>query len=300
MHKLAGAISTITILLVAAFTLAACQGGSQAPLPTLAGRGAGHVSVATPQVAMREFVHPTWGISFSYPADWSLEIPDFDAIAKAPALSPNGETILPNVEDMRLLGHHVTLYPPDNGQWPKTEIVIHLDSYTISSNTDLKKWVTLRDDVNAVENPIADLTTTKQVDVSDRPYAHVADQVVYSILENPYIHVETVWLAKADLVYALDAYGADLRVLDVLEQVAASIKFDDKMMAELRAKATFAGNEDAMSAYIESHKPPATPAIPPTPESNSGITPVETSAYHPSMTNAPWTAQVCYVNSKPF
>ncbi len=246
-----------------------------------------------------EYTHPEWGLIFDYPSDWAVSIPDFGALAQRPDDLPEDLPYEPNLEYMRTLGHHISLYPTDTAKRPAAEIMIAVDTFTISPGTDLQTWVDLVHELNAIENPLANETTVRSVEVTDFPFAAVADQVVYDILENSHFQIATIWLAKGELVFILSTSDQP-EARQVLEAVAASVRFDEARMAELRAKALFSGDENAIIDTIQRLQPPPTPEcdsicrdakilaeFAPINPSVQNKAPVQTAApmaYHPSMT----------------
>ncbi len=208
-----------------------------------------------------EYTHPAWGISFRYPAAWTLSIPDFDKFATPPAEGvPEGYTYNPNIEYMRTLGHPISLYVPGKDGAPVSEAVIALDVFTLSPGTDLKDWMELRNHLGATENPLADETTVTAVDTAGLPFADVGDQVAYSVLENRAIHTEVVWVAKGELVFLFMNSNTDPQVKEQFFQLVASLQFDPAHLAAIRARAQFSGTEQQMQESIALLRPQPTPA----------------------------------------
>ncbi len=207
------------------------------------------------------FVHPTWGITLHYPSGWTAGIPDFEKMAQPPAGGvAEGYTYNPDVESMRLQGHVITLSAPTQDGTMGPVVVVGLDSYTISAGTSLQTWVDLRQQLDAVENPLAAETTVTTRDVAGLPCVHAADQVAYTMLDNRLIHMETIWLAKGGLVFAIHAAASDPELLKQMFSIAATIEFDADKLAAMGAQPVFAGDEQAIKATVERLQPHAEPA----------------------------------------
>ena len=207
-------------------------------------------------VKWNEYTHPEWGLIFDYPSDWAVSIPDFEALAQRPDDLPEDLPYEPNLEYMRTLGHHISLQQ-SNADLPAAGIMIAVETFTISPGTDLQTWVDLLHELEAIENPLANETTVRAVEVTDLPFATVADQVVYDILENSHFQIATIWLAKGELVFILSTSDRP-EARQMLEAVAASVRFVEARMAELRAKALFSGDENAIIDLITRLQPPPT------------------------------------------
>lgn len=207
------------------------------------------------------FVHPAWGITLHYPSGWTADIPDFEKLAQPPAEGvAEGYTYNPDVESMRLQGHVITLSAPTQDGAMVPMLVVGLDSYTISAGTSLQTWVDLRQQLDAVENPLAAETTVTTRAVAGLPFTHAADQVAYTVLDNRLIHTETIWLAKGGLVFAIHAASSDPKLLKQMFSIAATIEFDADKLAAMRAQPVFAGDEQAIEATVERLQPHAEPA----------------------------------------
>ncbi len=203
-----------------------------------------------------EYTHPAWGITFRYPAAWTLSIPDFDKLATPPAEGvPEGYTYNPNIEYMRTLGHSVSLYVPGKDGAPINEVTIALDVFTLSPDTDLDTWVELRNQLDATENPLADETTVTAVDTAGLPFADVGDQVAYSVIENSVIHNEVAWVAKGELVFSFMTNSTDPQVKEQFFQLVASSQFDPAQLVAIRARAQFSGTEQQIQASIALLRP---------------------------------------------
>lgn len=236
--------------------LSACTpAGRLDRLPT-AGEGQSTLSSDT-----AVFVHPAWGITLHYPSGWTAGIPDFDKLAQPPAEGVGeGYTYNPDVASMRVQGHVITLSAPTQDGAMVPVIVVGLDSYTISAGTSLQTWVDLSQQLDAVENPLAAETTVATRDVAGLPFAHAADQVAYTVLDNRLIHTETIWLAKGGLVFAIHAAASDPELLKQMFSIAATIEFDADKLAAMRAQPVFAGDEQAIKAAVAQLQPQAEPA----------------------------------------
>ena len=207
------------------------------------------------------YVHPTWGITLHYPSGWTASIPNFEKLAQPPAGGvAKGYTYHPDVESMRLQAHMITLSAPGQDGAMASVIVVGLDSYTIADGTSLQNWVDLRQQLDAIENPLADETTVTMRDVEGLPFAHAADQVAYTVLDNRLIHTETIWLAKSGLVFFIQTAGSDSELLQQMFFIAATIEYDADKLATVRAQPVFAGDEQAMKAAVERLQPQAEPA----------------------------------------
>ena len=200
-------------------------------------------------------------ITLHYPSGWTASIPDFEKLAQPPAGGvAEGYTYNPDVESMRLQGHVITLSAPGQDGAMAPVIVVGLDSYTIADGTSLQTWVDLLQQLDAVENPLADETTVTMRDVDGLPFAHAADQVAYNVLDNRLIHTESIWLAKGGLVFFIHAAGSDPELLQQMFSLAATIEFDTDKLAAVRAQPVFAGDEQAIKAAVERLQPQAEPA----------------------------------------
>jgi hypothetical protein len=111
-----------------------------------------------------------------------------------------------------------------------------------------------------LKNPLADETSLVMRDVAGLPFAHAADQVAYTVLENKLIHTETIWLAKGELVFIIYAAASDPELIKQMFSIASTIEFDADKLAAVRAQAPFAGDEQALKAMVEHLQPHAEPA----------------------------------------
>ncbi len=255
-------VSTVLIGILAVMAIASGMASVPAPATTITSRPAGleqdETQPITPSLAAgeNEYTHPEWGLILDYPVDWTVDIPDFEAMAQRPDDLPEDLPYEPNLEYMRTLGHHISLQQ-SNADLPAAGIMIAVETFTISPGTDLQTWVDLRHELGSIENPLANETTVRSVEVTDLPFATVADQVVYDILENSHFQIATIWLARCELVFSLRTSDRP-EARQMLEAVAASVRFDEARMAELRAKALFSGDENAIIDLITRLQPPPT------------------------------------------
>lgn len=216
------------VLLLLSMLLPACRPAgplNTAPLPDSAGGSPASAAVSDTAAGWKQYIHPEWGLSFQYPADWQVE-PTPVGVALAP----------PRVDSAPTGGGSIVLEP-----------------YTISPGYDLRDWVEMQSrngehpSVQELENAFPAPTLM--------PFAQVGDQVVYAVSTSPLLHTETVWVAQDGLVFRITGFEHPEHRY-ALAEVVASLAFDAEKLAAVRASGALAGDETALQASMAQRNAP--------------------------------------------
>lgn len=210
-------------------------------------------SVSTP--AWNEYSHHPYGITFQYPSDWTVSVPDFESMAKPQHELLPGYSHDVNWDYLQTLGHYVSIQPVEGSGWTDTEISISLEPYTISTQTTLREYANLIHQLSAIENPLASETKHTSVALQEPGLLGRENEVIFDVTENSLLSISTLWFQQGDLVFRLQTFSDDPKVIELLEAIAASIEFDDAQIKDLRAKAPFSGDEASIREALQRLQP---------------------------------------------
>ncbi len=235
------------------------------PLVSSTSGSATEVTSSAAQGEWSVYNQPSWGITIGYPADWKVSVPDFAAQAAAPKGLPSVYQHTVNQQYLQSVGYSVTLFSPSTSALKNNQIDITLESYKLSPGGDLKMYVNLLHDLHALENPLASTTTFREVDSAALKASVVDglpsgfDQVYRTVLENSLNRIETVWIAKGELVYSIRTYGQQPELLSTLDNVISRIDFAANEQ-QLKASIPFNGDQQLIQQQINALQPVAEPA----------------------------------------
>lgn len=209
------------------------------------------------------FTHPTWGISFRHPPQWTPSIPDFAAMEgnlaqdneQAPFNSPLDAK---QMEFARTIGHVITLTPQAGSGWGKAKLEIVLSNYTLSAQGDLKTWVTLF--YTKGEGGAASILEV--LPLGDENTPATVDAAVHVIHTNNNIRSDAIWFSQRTLVHGIIVYGTEPALLQLANAISASMEFDIRQQRRLRESDLFAGDEGALRAFVEQMAPAHQPHSP--------------------------------------
>jgi hypothetical protein len=189
------------------------------------------------------FTHPTWGISFRYHPQWTATIPDLDALSTS---------FREEEEYIRTVGHVITLLPPKNSAWGNTKIEIMLFNYTLSPSGELERWVSQSSwrYQNGAPAPLK----VRPLDEAYTPAT--ADQALYAVGTGIGDPSNIIWIARRGLVYGIVMYDAEPGTIQLAQQIASSLIFDNHQQIRLRQSDVFIGDEEDLRASHETLLPP--------------------------------------------
>ena len=215
-------------------------------------------AAATPNgQTWRTYNHEPWGITFDYPADWRVDVPDLEARVGLPEGTPDlvclpdyreipdtkttdcaytiGYTNTTDILLATTYGYQVTLVPPENSVGTR-DILISLESLTLAPGMTLREWIRINiqyelwDHEGNWENYEPNLVPFPR---EVRPNA---DEIWMELAEKGSRQgIATIYISTDKLVYAVRFRPADPALQEVAEQFVASLKFDLARQRELEA-----------------------------------------------------------------
>lgn len=196
------------------------------------------------------YTHPEWGITFQYPPDWEVSVPDFENIEQTPEDWRGLAPYEPNPEYLRTLGHHISLYPPAVNGFEAAEIAITLDVHTLSPNGTLEELVNLRGELEDTTAPELE-SVREKVEVVDQAQPADVDDVLYTSIKSFMHEAYITWMARGPLVYFVASFSSDPAVTSIGREIAASLRFNADKEQVILEKALFSGDETTIANTIE-------------------------------------------------
>ncbi len=150
------------------------------------------------------YTSPVLGLSFQYPADWTVEASNFE-----PALGRYGYTVT------------VTPAAADPSQASKIEMVYQ--DYEIREDQDLQTWVAGMVRTSPFFRSPPELRVLRRETGTDATLAR--SDLLHVRMARPDSQSETIWITHGQIVYALTTYVQSDRMSQVLVQMADSVRF---------------------------------------------------------------------------
>ena len=148
------------------------------------------------------YTSPVLGLSFQYPADWTVEASNFE-----PALGRYGYTVT------------VTPAAADPSQTSKIEMVYQ--DYEIREDQDLQSWVAGMVRTSPFFRSPPELRVLRRETGTDATLAR--SDLLHVRMARPGSQSETIWVTHGQIVYALTTYVQSDRMSQVLTQMVKSL-----------------------------------------------------------------------------
>ncbi len=211
--------------------------------------------------AWLSYNHEPWGITFDYPADWRVDMPDFEAEVEALENLPTSPdmpytyTIDIDMQQLMIYGYQVTLIPPE---YPDDTgaIFISLEPLTLAPGMTLREWVKIRDRYGLWdhggdwENYEPDLLPFPRADHPnvDEIWMKIAPDEKHPV-------VITFYMSIGKLVYVVWYWRPDQVQPEIAEQLVASLEFDIARQQELEASPHYSHDITSLQSYLEEPTP---------------------------------------------
>lgn len=178
------------------------------------------------------FHSPELHISFQYPSDWQLEIPDFD--------ETDAPTELAEDDPYTRVGYVVGIVPPKDGVLAGKKIEITTQSFEIPQGQTLQEW---HDDLQAIHNLSHHGTHSnpdfKSIDITSEELreAREPEQILHVVREHVDIGLlgQTVFITQGRIVYLIAVFGHNDEFENIVASIAGSIQFDADAPTDLNS-----------------------------------------------------------------
>ncbi|MCC6456233.1 MAG: hypothetical protein IT328_14865 [Caldilineaceae bacterium] len=198
------------------------------------------------------YSHEYWGVSFDYPADWQVDVPDFESLLAQVQDVPEGYSVDPAGEKtLYTVGHEVKLYP--TGDANGKAISLRIRSYTLPPGETLEDWVMTMRELSYKDRIGEGWTEDYSLALIPFPGEHspAIDDLLLESIEGEDALNASIWIALGKVVYQVDITNPDPALMEIAQRFVSSLEFDAAKQQELAESAPFAGDISHIRSLIE-------------------------------------------------
>ena len=185
------------------------------------------VETASEKQAWEGYNHEPWGLTFDYPADWQIDLPDFNAMGTPPAeLEEHPDyTHTVDLDTVAIGGYELKVLPSENPN-EQQYIALSLQSYTLAPGMTLAEWITLHQQYGRREWGYEWENYKPALESFPAEHSTSIDEIWMESTQSEQLNKVSIWMSVGKLVYLVYGHHADENLTQVAEGLDSSLEFD--------------------------------------------------------------------------